>query len=194
MTKSGESCAGSTSFSRVRLGSAFEITALAVISSPFESTTPLAMPSFTRTSMTSAPLRISAPACCAAAAMACVTAPMPPLANQEVPAACSSAAARMSSTRLLPADQGPRNVPKIPRAAMVARRSSVSKYSATRSATAIGPQRSRRYMSRRPSLRRARPVLSIPHRSPELGLSMSGGARVSALPMTRPILASDDWN
>ena len=68
---------GSTSFSSVRLGSAFEMTALAAISSPVESTTPLAAPSFTRTSMTSAPLRISAPACCAAAAMACVTRPCP---------------------------------------------------------------------------------------------------------------------
>ena len=37
-------------------------------------------------------------------------------------------------------------------------------------------------------------MLSMPHRSPELGLSMSGGARVSALPMTLPILRSDDWN
>ena len=61
----------------------------------------------------------------------------------------------MSNTRLLPADHGPMAVPKIPRAAMVARSSSVSKNSATRSATAIGPQRSRRYMSFLPSLRSA---------------------------------------
>ena len=92
-----------------------------------------------------------------------------------------SPAARISSTRLLPADHGPRNVPKIPRAAMVARSSSVSKYSATRSATAIGPQRSRRYMSFLPSLRRARPVCSMPHRSPRLGSSMSGGVSCQRL-------------
>src|SRR6476661_7823055 len=100
----------------------------------------------------------------------------------------------MRRTRLLPADHGPRNVPKIPRAATVARTRSVSKYSDTRSATAIGPQRNRRYMSLRPSLRTARPVLSIPHMSPDLGLSIFGGAWANVLPMTFPILPSDAWN
>jgi len=52
-----------------------------------------------------------------------------------------SPAARISNCRALPADHGPRKVPKIPRAAMTARNNSVSKYSPTRSATAIGPQR-----------------------------------------------------
>src|SRR5215472_7774270 len=63
----------------------------------------------------------------------------------------------------------------MPRAAITARRSSVSKYSAARSATAMGPQRSRRNMSFLPNLRMARPVFSIAHRSPRLGSSMLGG-------------------
>ena len=91
----------------------------------------------------------------------------------------------------MPADQGPKNVPKMPRAAMVARRSSVSKNSATRSAIAMGPQRSRRYISFLPSLRMARPVWSMPHKSPRLGLSMFGGASASASAITLPILASE---
>ena len=176
------------------MGSALEMTAFAVISSPLERTTPVAAPSLIRTWITSAPLRISAPACLAATAIACVTDPIPPAANHAVPAGCGSAAARMRRTKLLPADHGPRNVPKIPRAAMVARSNSVSKYSATRSATAIGPHRSRRYISFLPRLRMLRPVLSIPQRSPLLGLSMFGGASASALPITLPILSSDCWN
>ncbi len=58
---------------------------------------------------------------------------------------------------------------------MVARSGSVSKNSATRSATAIGPQRSTRYKSFLPRLRIDRPVFSIPQRSPLLGLSIFGG-------------------
>ena len=76
----------------------------------------------------------------------------------------------------------------MPRAAMVARSGSVSKNSATRSATAIGPQRSTRYRSFLPRLRIERPVFSIPQRSPLMGLSIFGGVRVSASPMTLPIL------
>src|ERR1035441_333848 len=79
---------------------------------------------------------------------------------------------------------GPRNVPKTPRAAITARNSSVSKYSDARSATAIGPQRSRRNMSFLPSLRIARPVCSMLHKSPRLGWSMSGGVVANASPMT----------
>ena len=82
-----------------------------------------------------------------------------PAANYAEPAGCGSPAARISSTSALPADHGPRNVPKMPRAAITARSSSVSKYSEARSATAIGPQRSSRNMSFLPSLRMARPVL-----------------------------------
>src|SRR2546430_5972097 len=44
-------------------------------------------------------------------------------------------------TTLFRSDQGPRKAPNVPRAAIVARSSSVSKNSATRSAIAIGPQR-----------------------------------------------------
>ena len=167
------------------------MTALASISSPVERITPLAAPSFTRISMTSAPLRISAPAACAAEAIAWVSAPMPPAAKNAEPAGCASPAARIRRTRALPADHGPRNVPNRPRAATTARSSSVSKYSAARSATAIGPQRSRRYISFLPRLRMARPVFSMPQRSPLLGWSMLGGGVASASPMTRPILPSD---
>jgi len=52
---------------------------------------------------------------------------MPPMGCELDPAGEESAAARINSTVLLPADHGPRNVPKIPRAATMARSSSVSK-------------------------------------------------------------------
>ena len=103
--------------------------------------------------MTSRPCE-SPPAPFAAAAIACVIAPAPPTANCAEPAGAGSPAARIKSISALPADHGPKNVPKIPRAATVARNRSVSKYSATKSATAIGPQRSSRYRSFFPSLRR----------------------------------------
>ena len=77
---------------------------------------------------------------------------------------------------------------------MTARNNSVSKYSATRSATAIGPQRNTRYISRLPSLRRARPVLSMLQRSPPLGWSMSGGVVASASAITLLIFARDFSN
>ena len=96
-----------------------------------------------------------------------------------------------ATSSALPADHGPRNVPNTPRAAITARSNSVSKYSAARSATAIGPQRSSRNISFLPSLRIARPVFSMLHRSPLLGWSMSGGVVASASPMTLPILPSD---
>ncbi len=126
--------------------------------------------------------------------MASVIAPAPPMAKKDDPAGCGSPAARMSSTRLLPADHGPMAVPKIPRAATVARRSSVSKNSATRSATAIGPQRRSRYISFFPSLRRLRPVWSMAHRSARLGSSMLGGGSFRASAITRPIFCSDACN
>src|ERR1035441_1813685 len=105
-----------------------------------------------------------------------------------LPAGVGSAAARNISTRELPADHGPRKVPKMLRAAMVARSGSVSKNSETRSAAAIGPQRKTRYKSFLPRFRIDRPVLSIPHRSPLLGLSMFGGVSANASAMTLPIL------
>jgi len=108
----------------------------------------------------------------------------PPAANCTVPTGVGSEAARSRRTRALPADQGPRKVPKTPRAATVARSGSVSKNSDTKSAAAIGPQRSTRYISFFPRLRIDRPVFSIPHRSLLLGLSMFGGVSVSAWPIT----------
>ena len=76
---------------------------------------------------------------------------MPPRTNVAGPAAFASNAACRISPRLVPADQGPANAPRIPRAATAARRSSVSKNSETRSAMAIGPQRRSRNASRRGS-------------------------------------------
>ena len=57
----------------------------------------------------------------AALAIALVMAPIPPMAKEEEPAGKESEAARISSTVLLPADHGPRNAPKMPRVAIVAR-------------------------------------------------------------------------
>ena len=73
------------------------------------------------------------------------------------------------------ADQGPRAVPKMPRAAITARINSVSKNSATKSATAMGPQRSRSKMPSLPRPRTLRPVLNRFQRSSGEGYSMSGG-------------------
>ena len=62
----------------------------------------------------------------------------------------------------------------------------------TRSATAIGPQRSRRYISFLPSLRMRRPVLSMLQRSPRAGIVDVGRRRsASASPMTLAILPSE---
>ncbi len=131
----------------MRRGSALEITAPASIVSPEASATPVARRSFTRICATSAPVLISAPASLAAAAIAWVTAPIPPFGKRVGPAGLPSPAARIKSIRAVPADQGPRKAPNVPRAAIVARSSSVSKNSATRSAIAIGPQRRTWYIS-----------------------------------------------
>ena len=66
----------------------------------------------------------------------------------------------------------------MPRAATTARSSSVSKNSATRSATAIGPQRSRRKASLRGSPRNLRPTPSRCHSSEIEGSSIEGGVIV----------------
>ena len=185
---------GSVSLSSVRLGSALEITAFALISSPVESSTPVAAPSFTRISMTSAPVRISAPAAFAAEAMACGECAHAAGGEERRARGMRIAGRADQQLQALPADHGPRKVPKIPRAAITARNSSVSKYSATRSATAIGPQRRTRYISRLPRLRRARPVLSMLQRSPPLGWSMSGGVVASASAITLLIFPRDFSN
>ncbi len=124
---------------------------------------------------TSAPVRMSAPACRAALASASVTAPMPPRANQPLAIGWPSAAPSRSSSAPLPADHGPRNDPRMPPAATVARSGSLSNHSATRSATAIGIQRSRRYASVFPSARNRRPAFSISMMSPADGSSIDGG-------------------
>jgi hypothetical protein len=101
----------------VRFGSALETTTSAGISSPLASTTPETAPFLVETRVTSAFVRISAPKPSAAFASACVSAPIPPRTNVAGPAALSSKADWTISPRLVPADQGPANAPKIPRAA-----------------------------------------------------------------------------
>src|SRR5437016_3458322 len=100
-----------------------------------------------------------------------------------------SAAARSNSTVLLPADHGPKNVPKMPRAAMVARSSSVSNHSAARSAMAIGPQRSRRYIFSLPSPRTPLPAFSTPITSAALGDLIEGGVMLMSDASTGPMRA-----
>jgi hypothetical protein len=75
----------------------------------------------------------------------------------------------------LPADQGPNRVPKIPSAATAARNRSVSNASPTRSATAIGPQRSSRYASFLSRALKARSVRKSDHRSRPVGSSTGAG-------------------
>src|SRR5690348_17842870 len=70
------------SFKNVRLGSVQETTASAEISSPLVRTTPVAAPSLTLTPAISAFVRITAPACFAAAASASETALAPPRARK----------------------------------------------------------------------------------------------------------------
>jgi hypothetical protein len=63
----------------------FEITVRARIVSPFSVTTPTARPFSTITSRTPASMRISAPLVAADFAIACVIAPMPPIAWPHTP-------------------------------------------------------------------------------------------------------------
>ena len=108
------------------------------------------------------------------------SAPGPPLTrNGEPPASCLCAS-RISSISELPADRGPSIVPVNAGAAIVARTSSCSNHSCTRSATGIGPQRSRRCASRLPSDRNARAVFSRFQRSAAPGLTIDGGAYSNA--------------
>ena len=151
-------------------GRAFETTARAAIDSPVDSVTPDAAPSAASIRATSTPVRISTPACRAAAASASASAPGPPTTNQPLAIGCPSPAPSRSSSAALPADHGPRNEPSTPPAAIVARSGSLSNHSPTRSAAAIGIQRSSRYASGLPSARNFRPVFSS-------AISV-GGARV----------------
>ena len=114
--------------------------------------------------------------------------PIPPRENAAEPTGCASAAARSSNTAVEPADHGPSAVPKIPRAAITARSNSVSKNSATKSATAIGPQRSKSKMPVLPRPRTPRPVFSRFHRSSGEGLSIAGGVIVEICAKTSAIV------
>jgi hypothetical protein len=119
---------------------------------------------------------------------------MPPRTNVAGPAALPSNADWMMRPRLVPADHGPAKAPKIPRAATAARRSSVSKNSDTRSATAIGPQRSSRNASRRGSPRNLRPTPKSSHSSPNDGSSIEGGVIETSGPSTPPMRPRLSWN
>ncbi len=76
---SAGSAASPTRPRNVRFGSAFDSTVALSISVPSSSTTPRVRPPRTSTRATGAFRRISAPKPRAAAAMACVIAPMPPM-------------------------------------------------------------------------------------------------------------------
>ena len=76
------------------------------------------------------------------------------------------------------------------RAEIVALSSSDSNHSPTRSATGIGTQRIRRYMSRSPSPRTRHPVLSRFHRSLLLGSSIEGGVSF----IKGPIACAKRWS
>ena len=167
------------------MGSALAITARAWISSPVSSTTPVTCPSRARMRVTVAPVRISAPASRAASAMAAVNAPVPPFTITLLPPGAGSTAALSRSTAPVPADHGPCAVPKIPRAAMAAISRSVLNHSATRSATAIGIQRSSRKPSVRPSARNRRPIFRSSHNSPAAGWLSDGGV-TSSTPCNMP--------
>ena len=178
----------------MRLGSTPETTASTTISSPSARTSPVTAPSFTRMCWTSALVRISAPALRAASARACVREPRPPRGNAAGPAGLASTAARRRRTAVEPADHGPSAVPNMPRAAMTARSNSVSKNSATKSATAIGPQRRRSKMPLLPRLRTWRPVLKRCQKSSGEGESMAGGVMEQSCAKKPEISSSDDAN
>ena len=139
-------------------------------------------------------VRISTPALRAASARARVSEPSPPRGNAAEPTGLASAAARRRRTAVQPADHGPSAVPKMPRAAMVARSSSVSKNSATKSATAIGPQRRRSKMPLLPRLRTLRPVLKRFQKSSGEGESMAGGVMEQSCAKKPEISSSDAAN
>src|SRR5437588_10908034 len=101
------------------------------------------MPFWTRISITSAAVRISTPAAFAADAIACVTAPIPPAANDPEPAGCDSPAARMNRTSARPADPRPIKVQNTPTTTITTPNESVGTYYDARPATSIGPQHSR---------------------------------------------------
>ena len=147
-----------------------------------------------RTTMraTGALVRMLPPAFCTARVSAVAMAPGPPRANQDRAGATASFAARSNRTMPLPADHGPNRVPKMPSAATAARNRSCSNDSPTRSATAIGPHRNKRYASVLSSDLKARSVRSNAHRSRPPASSIGAGVEAKSVPMTRPSAATDD--
>ena len=91
------------------MGSAFESTVAASITSPDSSSTPVAAPPSASTRATGASVRISAPASRAASAIIRVTSPMPPgtKPQRRMPPPASSAAWSCSSTYAVPGVPGP---------------------------------------------------------------------------------------
>jgi hypothetical protein len=82
----------------------------------------------------------------------------------------------------------------MPRAAITARNNSVSKNSATKSATAIGVQRKRLKMPALPSRRTPRPVWKRFQKSSGLGLSIAGGVIEVSWVRTSETDSSDSAN
>ena len=171
----GPSSIGSQS-SRVRLGSAADTTSVASTSVPSTSVTPTTRPARERIAVTSASVRISAPAARAAEASASASAPVPPRANVAVPAAPPSVPAEsFRNTAAVPADHGPQAVYCTPRVDSGPRTASSSNASWSRSATAIGIARIASRPSLAPSDRNAHPTRSPPIASAIEGALMSGG-------------------
>ncbi len=83
-TKPGTAPRG-TSCSNRNFGLTLAITARALIRVPSPSTTPVARPRSTMTSLTAAPVSMRTPCSPAAFAIACVIAPMPPMAWPQTP-------------------------------------------------------------------------------------------------------------
>ena len=108
------------------------------------------------------------------------SAPGPPPTNHPVATGCPSPAPSSSRMAALPADHGPRNDPAMPPAATVARSGSLSNHSPTRSATAIGIQRSSRYASALPSARNCAAGLAAARSDPR-----RSGRRATAAPSRR---------
>jgi hypothetical protein len=128
----GPTSTGSSNVVIVRFGSAAVTTTRAAISSPSASATPTARWFRVITRITSAPVRISTPAARAALASASASAPGPPRAITDWPAAPPSLPTESaSSTAVEPADHGPIAVYCTARDAIAPRIASVSNVSAT---------------------------------------------------------------
>ena len=121
---------------------------------------------------------------------------MPPRTKHGAPGAAGLRAASSSSVATVPAERGPRLVPNTPRAAMAARRMSVSNQSSVRSATGIGAMRSRRYASGARRARGSGGRSSAGATAREaLGRSRDGGiSRARSASSDAPWAISAPWN